>query len=256
MSTTQQCTYCSALMPQKAQFCQKCGARIHLKEQLPTEHLKIKRNKKSAKIALALCILFGFLGGHRFYVGKTGTGLLALVTGGFLGLWTIIDLISIIQNKFKDKEGHSLILSYDLSLIQRLVLILGSIVSWLVLTLSALLIAASYLTQGLVATASNQLTALHKGNLKEAYAYTSAEYQKAYTFGQFKTWLSQFSELKNNKEAVFKQRGLNSYDGFLNLGFLEGTLIAQDGKEVNVKYLFIKEHGNWKILSIIPTPKK
>lgn len=249
---TQHCTYCGALITQNNQFCQKCGARVNLFEPLSSEALNNKRSPKSGKLALILCIVFGFLGGHRFYVGKTGTGLLTLITGGFFGLWTIIDLVSIIQNKFKDQEGRRLIFSYELSSPKRFLLILGSIVAWLILMISLLLSVAHYLTQGLVDTANEQLTAFHKGNISKAYSYTSTEYQKAISEEQFKTWLDQFPELKNNKTATFNQRGLNSYDGFLNLGFLEGTLIALDGKAINVKYLFIKEHGVWKVLSIIP----
>ena len=37
---------------------------------------------KSKKTALIVCALLGIFGGHQFYVGKIGTGLLSLCTGG------------------------------------------------------------------------------------------------------------------------------------------------------------------------------
>jgi TM2 domain-containing membrane protein YozV len=59
----------------------------------------------SRLIALILCILVGFLGIHRFYVGKWGTGVLMLLTGGLLGIWVIIDIILIVVGAFRDKQG-------------------------------------------------------------------------------------------------------------------------------------------------------
>lgn len=56
-------------------------------------------------ITLFLCIFFGYLGIHRFYVGKWGTGLIWIFTGGISGLGYIYDLIIIILGSFEDKEG-------------------------------------------------------------------------------------------------------------------------------------------------------
>ena len=63
---------------------------------------------KSNTVALLLCFFIGFLGAHRFYVGKIGTGVLQLVTLGGLGIWALIDLIIIILQKFTDGEGNTL----------------------------------------------------------------------------------------------------------------------------------------------------
>ena len=63
---------------------------------------------KSNTVALLLCFFIGFLGAHRFYVGKVGTGVLMLVTLGGLGLWALIDMIIIIMQKFTDSEGNTL----------------------------------------------------------------------------------------------------------------------------------------------------
>lgn len=47
-------------------------------------------------IALALCILLGYLGLHRFYEGKIWTGILWLCTGGLCGVGIVVDAIFIV----------------------------------------------------------------------------------------------------------------------------------------------------------------
>jgi hypothetical protein len=58
---------------------------------------------------LILCLLFGWLGIHRFFVGKVGTGVLMLITIGGLGIWMVIDLILIIFGQFRDREGRRIL---------------------------------------------------------------------------------------------------------------------------------------------------
>lgn len=64
---------------------------------------------KSRLVALILCVLLGVLGIHRFYVGKIGTGILMLITGGGLGIWVIVDIILIAVGNFRDKQGRVLL---------------------------------------------------------------------------------------------------------------------------------------------------
>ncbi len=65
-------------------------------------------SKKKRLPALLLCSFFGVLGIHRFYVGKIGTGILWLLTGGILGVGALIDFIMICVGSFKDKKGKRL----------------------------------------------------------------------------------------------------------------------------------------------------
>ena len=69
-------------------------------------------NPISPKSRLAAALLAWFLGVfgiHRFYVGKTGTGILMIVTFGGLTIWALIDFIMILVGSFRDKEGRLLL---------------------------------------------------------------------------------------------------------------------------------------------------
>ena len=57
---------------------------------------------------LLLCIFLGHIGVHRFYVGKTGTGILYILTIGFCGIGYLVDLIKIIMGSFTDKNGNQI----------------------------------------------------------------------------------------------------------------------------------------------------
>lgn len=62
-------------------------------------------SKKSKTVALLLCIFSGYLGVHKFYVGKVGGGILYLLTFGIFGIGWLIDIILIATGSFKDDFG-------------------------------------------------------------------------------------------------------------------------------------------------------
>lgn len=55
-----------------------------------------------------LALFFGFLGVHRFVVGKTKTGILQLITFGGLGLWAFVDIVLILLGKFTDEKNQTI----------------------------------------------------------------------------------------------------------------------------------------------------
>jgi len=61
---------------------------------------------RSRTVTLILAGFLGVFGAHRFYVGKTQTAVLQLITLGGLGLWWLADLIMIGAGAFRDSEGR------------------------------------------------------------------------------------------------------------------------------------------------------
>ena len=58
--------------------------------------------------ALLLLLFLGGFGAHRFYTGKIGTAILFMFTVGGLGIWYLVDLITIITGSFTDIDGKKL----------------------------------------------------------------------------------------------------------------------------------------------------
>ena len=63
-------------------------------------------SRQSRLVALLLCWFLGVFGAHRFYVGKTGTAVLQILTLGGLGIWVLIDLVIITVGAFRDVDGR------------------------------------------------------------------------------------------------------------------------------------------------------
>jgi len=61
-------------------------------EQLQLLASEMSKRQKSSGVAWLLWIFTGGVGGHRFYLGRIGTGVAMLLTLGGLGIWSLIDL--------------------------------------------------------------------------------------------------------------------------------------------------------------------
>ncbi|MBE6880282.1 MAG: NINE protein [Ruminococcaceae bacterium] len=60
---------------------------------------------KSKTTALILSIFLGGCGVDRFYLGYTGMGVLKLLTGGCLGILSLIDIIQIATGNLRPADG-------------------------------------------------------------------------------------------------------------------------------------------------------
>lgn len=70
------------------------------KQDLSSEDLQLlssemTKKSKSSGTTWLLWVFLGGLGGHRFYLGKTGSAVAMLLTLGGFGIWTLIDLFLI-----------------------------------------------------------------------------------------------------------------------------------------------------------------
>ena len=55
-----------------------------------------------------LCLVFGVLGVHRFYLGRVATGIMQFFSAGGLVVWWIVDLVNIATGDFTDGRGRRL----------------------------------------------------------------------------------------------------------------------------------------------------
>ena len=113
------CPNCGKENPDDSYYCRDCG--FALKTNAPAagpglDHAKAQEAPKKAEsyefksrwLAFFLCLTLGWLGVHRFYVGKIGTGILYALTAGGLGFGWFMDLFALLCGAFRDKNGYPL----------------------------------------------------------------------------------------------------------------------------------------------------
>ena len=60
---------------------------------------------KSKKTALILCATLGLFGGHDYYLGNFGKGILKTFTLNLVGIGWIVDLMKLASGTYKDGAG-------------------------------------------------------------------------------------------------------------------------------------------------------
>ncbi len=130
--TTQEmkyCKHCGERIPAKAIICTHCGCQVEELNGDKTPQIIVNNANssvnqnvnqnvnhagnadypyKSRWAAFFLCLFLGYLGVHRFYVGKAGTGILWLFTVGMFGIGWLVDLLMLLFGGFRDKAGYPL----------------------------------------------------------------------------------------------------------------------------------------------------
>jgi hypothetical protein len=63
-------------------------------------------SEHSRAVALALAVVGGVFGLHRFYAGRTQSGIWMCLTLGGMGLWYLYDVVVVAAGDFRDSEGR------------------------------------------------------------------------------------------------------------------------------------------------------
>lgn len=112
---TKFCKYCGGKIPENAVLCTLCGRQVEeIRRETAAPQVVINNSnansnvnqnlgdayaasrKRNKWVAFLLCLFLGYLGAHKFYEGKSGKGVLYLLTVGLFGIGWIIDCIALL----------------------------------------------------------------------------------------------------------------------------------------------------------------
>lgn len=121
MDNAKFCQHCGEAIDMDCVVCPKCGKQVsQLKQEQPSIVINNNNSNDSVNanvnantntnvsaaaapirkcdkwVAFLLCLFLGPLGGHKFYEGKIGMGILYIFTAGLFFIGWIIDLIAIL----------------------------------------------------------------------------------------------------------------------------------------------------------------
>ena len=96
------CPNCGKELDPGVAICPDCGPPQAI---APAAPVAIARNHG---VAVLLCFSLGIFGAHRFYLGKIGTGILMLLTGGGLGVWCLVDFLFLVFGDVRDANRQPL----------------------------------------------------------------------------------------------------------------------------------------------------
>ena len=109
---TKFCKHCGGKISEAAVICPLCGCQVEDMKHAEQPNIVINNSNANTNsnvnanivgalgirmrnkwVALVLCILLGYVGAHKFYEGRIGTGLLYLFTFGLFGIGWLVDCI-------------------------------------------------------------------------------------------------------------------------------------------------------------------
>ena len=115
---TKFCKECGQKIAKKAIICPHCGCQIEeMKSETAAPQIVINNTNQNQNqnnttnvamgapigtrlcnkwVALALCVFLGFLGGHKFYEGRIGAGILYMFTFGWCGIGIVLDFLKLL----------------------------------------------------------------------------------------------------------------------------------------------------------------
>ncbi|MCM1054640.1 MAG: TM2 domain-containing protein [Bacteroides sp.] len=114
VQNTKFCKHCGGKIPSDAVLCTLCGRQVEELNQNQSQPQIVINNTndnintnanvngymggrmKNKWVAFVLCLFLGLVGGHKFYEGKAGMGILYILTLGLFGIGAFIDLIVIL----------------------------------------------------------------------------------------------------------------------------------------------------------------
>lgn len=100
------CRGCGKSIHESAPACPHCGAPQRAVTAAASSTFAPGPHGKSWTVLFVLVFFAGFLGVHRFYVGKVGSGIAQLLTFGGFGFWLLWDFIQIARGRFTDAAGN------------------------------------------------------------------------------------------------------------------------------------------------------
>lgn len=140
----------------------------------------------------------------------------------------------------------------DMKVLKKIFIGIGIVVGIILAILIAFIIFATQSGKGMAEAIENHLTALRAGNIEQAYAYTSDDFQTQTSLEDFKKLVESHPSLENNGEIAF-EGSMTSKDfaSGIKTGSIKSMLRSQDKKATNaVNYTLRMADDGWKISSM------